>query len=236
MALRASHLAARCLTGVALVVLLSAAIALAANGSGDPKKAFTKQDQRWAKSVLLPRADLPTGVAWNAYSTGGSGGGGGGGTTPGCPGVRTNDSDLTETGEALSPFFITTNRQFIIVSAAWIYKTSGQAKAFVQRLEHAITHCGAAALKSEVGATKSARLLSYGQHPIPGTRPWWNYRIVVSIHAQGRTLKSFVDSGFGQRGRATAWLILHGAYAPIPASVEADLVHVVMARMGKPPR
>jgi hypothetical protein len=64
----------------------------------------------------------------------------------------------------------------------------------VQRLEHAMTHCGAAALKSEVGATKSARLVSYGPHPIPGTRPWWNYRIVLSIHAQGRTLKSFVDS------------------------------------------
>ena len=169
-----------------------------------------------------------------SYSTGGSGGGAG--TTPGCPGSSENNSDLTETGAALSPLFLTRNRQFIIASAAWIYKTTRQARAFLQRIEDGMTRCGAAALKAEVATTKSAELVSYGLRSIPGTHGWWNYRIVLRIHANGRTIKSFVDMGFGQRGRATSWLILHGAYEPLPASTEAKLVQLVMARMAKPPR
>jgi len=222
-----------------LVVGLAAAVASTAvavdgRASGDPKRGLTKADQHWAKTIVLRTRDLPTGVRWTSYSTGGPGGGAG--TTPGCPGSSENNSDLTETGAALSPLFLTRNRQFIIASAAWIYKTTRQARAFVQRIEDGMTRCGAAALKAEVATTKSAELVSYGVRSIPGTHGWWNYRIVLRIHANGRTIKSFVDMGFGQRGRATSWLILHGAYEPLPASAEAKLVQLVMARMAKPPR
>jgi hypothetical protein len=236
MARGASGLALRLLALAALAASFSVTAALAASRApGDPQHAFRAQDKRWAKEIVLRRPDLPKGVTWTSYSTGGSGGGGGA-SSPGCPGVRTNDSDLTETGEAWSPVFITTNRQYVIVSVAWIYQTPSQARSFAQRLVHALTHCGAAALKSEVGATKSGRLVSYGPQAIPGTHPWWNYRIVITLHAQGRTIKSFVDTGLGQRGRAAAWLILHGAYTQIPSSVEAELVHLVMGRMAHPPR
>jgi hypothetical protein len=218
--------------GIGLLGVGGLAVALPTS-NGDPTHAFTKRDQQWAKKIVLRKADLPTGVKWNAYSTGGAGGSGGGGVA--CPGARTDNSDLTETGEAGSPLFYDANRVFVIFSAAWIFKTSAQAASFSDRLTAAMSHCGAAQLKSEVGATKSARLLSYGPLPIRGTHRWWNYRIVLELHAQGQTFKSFVDLGLGQVGRATGWLILHGAYRPIAPSVEAELVHVVQVRMGKSP-
>src|SRR5262249_13959786 len=70
--------------------------------------------------------------------------------------------------------------------------------------------------------------------PGSGTHNWFNYRIVVKLHAKGQTLKSFVDSGPGESGRATAWMILHGAYTPIPSSVEAELVRLVIGPNGTP--
>lgn len=233
MASCATRVATRLLAVAALAFGLSAGIALGATGdAGDPQKAHTKHDQRWATSIVLRRADLPTGVRWTAYPIGGAGGGG---TSPGCAGVRTDNSDLTETGEASSPLFIDANRQYVIVSAAWIYKSASQAKSFVQRLVRGMKRCGPAALKSQVGAYKSLQLLSYGEHLIPGTRHWFNYRIVARVHAQGQSFKSFVDIGLGQRGSATAFLILHGAYTQIPWSAEAALVGLVMARMAHAP-
>jgi hypothetical protein len=224
---------ARVLLVVLPALAASAAVALAA--SGDPKRAHTKADQHWAKTIVLRSRDLPTGARWTSYSTGGGSGGAGGGATPGCPGSSTDDSDLTETGLASSPLFVTRNRQFIIASAAWIYKTSGQAQTFLRRIERALTRCGTAALKAEVAATNAAQLVSNGVRPIVGTKGWWNYRIVIKVRANGQNIKSFVDLGFGQRGRATAWLILHGAYVPLPAATEAQLVRLVMTRMAKGP-
>lgn len=217
---------------VAVLWASAAAIAVAMSSEGLTHRT-TKQDQRWAKSIILRLRDLPTGVKWHAYGSGMTGSGGTG--DPACPGTPSANSKFPDTGEAGSPLFITTNRQFVIASAAWIYKTSAQAKSFVHRLTASFAHCGSAELKSEVGATKSVRLLSSGVHPIPATHHWWNYRIVVQVHAQGKKFKSYVDLGFGVVGRATAWLILHGAYEPLPASVEAGLVHVVQARMARPP-
>src|SRR6266481_3031317 len=89
---------------VLLVLGSSAAAALASRAPGDPKEAFRKLDVTWAKQINLRRSDLPTGVKWHAYGTGGTGGGGSGGSDVGCPGVRSDNSDLTLTGRALSPF------------------------------------------------------------------------------------------------------------------------------------
>src|SRR6266446_8955969 len=125
-----------------LLVVLGwwSATALATGAPGDPKEAFRKQDVAWAKQINLRRSDLPTGVKWTAYGTGGTGGGGSGGNDVGCPGVRSDNSDLTLTGRALSPF---------------------------------------------------------------------------------------VDFVLGQHGRATAWLLLHGAPIPIPTDVEAGFVRLM---------
>jgi hypothetical protein len=202
--------------------------------SGDPKHAFRAQDLRWANKIILGRADLPTGVKWNWTALGASGNTGGG-SDAGCPGVRTDDSDLTETGAAGS-FAVSTNRQFIIVSSVWAFRTSTEAGKFVHRLVAGMGRCGPALAKSETGASTSVRLVSYGPHTIPGTRGLRDFRLVVTLPAQGKRIKSFVDLGFVHVGRASLAVILHGAYAQIPAPVEADLVRLLMARMSHPPR
>ena len=226
------RLTATAIFGIGVLCVGGAAVALATSNS-DPNNASTKQDQRWAKSIVLRIRDLPTGVTWHAYGAGVTGSGGTG--DPTCPGTPKPSSKFRDTAQAGSPLFLTTNRQFVIASAAWIYKTSAEAKSFVHWLEASFVHCGSAELKSIAGTTKSLRLLSSGVHPIPATHHWWNYRIVVQVHAEGKNFKSYVDLGFGVVGRATAWLTLHGAYEPLPASVEADLVRVVQVRMAKPP-
>jgi hypothetical protein len=210
--------------------------ALATRAPGDPKEAFRKQDVAWAKQINLRRSDLPPGVTWTAYGTGGTGGGGSGGNDVGCPGVRSDNSDLTLTGRALSPFFIDTNRHYVIVSAVWILKTQAQAKKFNDRLAHPIARCGPGLMKSQIGAIKGARLVSFGPHPIAGTsQEWSSFRLVISLPVQGRRMKSFVDFVLGQHGRATAWLLLHGAPTPIPTNVEAGFVRVMAGQMAHPP-
>jgi len=215
--------------------LFVGAIGSAFGASGDPTKAFTKRDQGWAKSIVVRQKDLPKGIKWTAYSTAGSGGSGGA-SGQGCPGVPSDNSDLTETGAAGSPVFIDTNRQYAIFSGAWIFKTSAQARSFNRRLTSGMVRCGTAALKAEVGAVKSAQLLSYGPHPIAGMRRWWTYRIVLMLHDQGLKVKSFVDMGFVQNGRATGSLILHGAITPLSASDEAELARLMFSRMSRQAR
>jgi hypothetical protein len=220
-----------------LFALVSCGAASAARTPSDPQEAFTRQDQHWAKRINLRRADLPTGVKWVGYDTGGPGGSSGSGGDVGCPGARTDNSDLTETGRAASPLFIDTFRHYAIVSVIDIFKTSRQAANFVDRMTAAMRRCGPGVLKSQAGAKKGVKLLSFGPWPIPRAgRRWSNFRLVASIPVHGKRQKSFVDLGFGQRGRATAWFILHGTPAPIPADIEAGLIHVMAGRMAHPPR
>ena len=227
----------RTMLGLAVLFAFAASGAAGATRApGDPNEAFTKQDQGWAKQINLRRSDLPTGVKWVSYSIGGSGGSGGSGTDVGCPGAHTDNSDLTETGRASSPLFLDTHRQYAIFSAISIFKTSGQAANFVNRMTTAMKQCGPGVMKSQAGAKKGIKLLSFRQQPIPRTGPHWsNFRLVISLPVQGQRQKSFVDLGFGQRGRATAWFIFHGTPAPIPADVEAGLVQSMSGRMAHPP-
>lgn len=218
-----------------VLVALGLAVTASAASSGDPKHAFNPQDTGWAKRIALGRADLPTGVKWNWTAIGGSGGSGGSGADAGCPGVHTDESDLTETGGAAS-VAVSTNHQYIIAALIWVFKRPSQAAAFVQRLVAGMGRCGPALAKSALGQSKTARLVSYGPHTIPGTPGFQNFRLVASVaNVQGTRIKSFVDFGFGHLGRATMAVILHGAYEQIPAPVEADLVRLMMNRMAHPP-
>ncbi len=229
----------RSILRLALVLLVlgsSSASALPNRAPGDPKEAFRKQDVTWAKQINLRRSDLPTGVKWKAYGTGGTGGGGSGANDVGCPGVRSDNSDLTLTGRAASPLFIDTNRQYVIVSIVWIFKTPTEAKKFNDRLTSSMGRCGPGLMKSETGKIQAARLLSFGPKPIPGTSQHWSrFRLVISLSVQGQRVKSFVDFVLGQRGRATAFLLLHGSPDAIPAGVEAGFVDAMAGQMAHPP-
>jgi hypothetical protein len=137
--------------------------AQARHAFGDPKEAFTKPDQAWAKRVVLHRDELPTGVRWRTFGAGGSNGSGGS-----VPARR-----------------ISRPAPVVLWAAA---------------------HLASARV---VGGSGSSGGCTH----------------------RGKPLRSFVDMGWGQRGRAVSWLILHGAYTPIPAPVEAQLVRLVTARM-----
>ena len=220
---------------LSLLGLLSAA-ALAGRSPGDPKEALRKRDQAWAKQINVRRGDLPTGVKWTAYGTGGAGGGGSGANDVGCPGVHSDDSDLTLTGRGASPLFVDTNRQYVIVSIVWVFKTRADAKKFIERLAGGMSRCGPGLMKSEAGKIKTARLISFKPHSIPGTGDHWSgFRLVLSIPVQGRRVNSFVDFVLGQRGRATALLLLHGSPSAIPADIEAGLAKVMGGQMAHPP-
>ena len=228
--------ASRPLLRIALVLFVagsSSAAAVPNRAPGDPKERFRKQDVAWAKRIDLRRNDLPIGVKWNVYGTGGGGGGGGGDV--GCPGIRSDDSDLTLTGRA-SSLFIDTNHQYVIVSAVWILKTQAEAKRFNHRLTSGMGRCGPGLMKEQAGKIKGVRLLSFGPRRIPGTTQHWSsFRLVVSLPVHRKRLKSFVDFSLGQHGRSTAWLLVRGIPAPVPADVEAGLVQGMTGQMRHPP-
>ena len=125
---------------------------------------------------------------------------------------------------------------FLRPAAVWIFKTRAQAKKFNDRLAHPIARCGPGLMKSQIGAIKGARLVSFGPHPIAGaSQEWSSFRLIISLRVQGRRVKSFVDFVLGQHGRATARLLLHGAPTPIPPEVDAGFVRVMAGQMAHPP-
>jgi hypothetical protein len=216
----------RRLAGVAVVVLVGLVVATAALAArGDPKKAITAADQARAKSMLLRRADLTAGFRAAPPSKE---------SDPYC--AATDESDLTETGEADSPEFTreTSTTFLFVASGASVYKTAADALTSWRRSTGAAGEaCARRTLAAEI-ATSGLRLRTFGRASFPKLAPLTvAYRLTADIPAGSTTIRAYFDVVALQRGRAQTVLLVGSAPAAVARTETVALARTIAGRMTK---
>jgi len=209
-------LSRRIALSVTLVAVLFASLA-AAGGARRPQPV----DVRWARAIVVRNADLPK--EWSAFPPLTSAGyveamGG-------CKGVP---NITPPSGFAYSSADGPDIPLESVDSFACIYPTTRQASAFVQGLVRAYVHSTGSVTRP---TGKHPGSLSFRPYPIPGTGSYRNFREVIRTTKPGATGSAVFDIGVVRVGRAVLQLTMGG----IPPTLEAHLIHSMVARMAYPP-
>lgn len=204
---------------VAVVTLLALVVtATALAGRGDPNERFTPADQARAKAMLLRQSDFNA-----AY---GSRPSAGGDDDFYCAAI--DESDLTLTGKATSPYF--TVQTEYVTSNAYVYASRTDSNASWRR---GATKAGERCLRLGIGAQfqrASGRLVSFKRLPFPrrGDRS-----IAYRAIATQQGLRVYIDVVAIGVGRAQAAVIYGTILAPPPQGELRRLTGVVATRAQK---
>jgi hypothetical protein len=209
--------------------LLCAAIVAgsAAAASGDPERRDIRPaDQARAARATLRRADLPSGfTAGRPGSTKNNG-------PLTCPGFEPDLSDLTITGEALSPVFHNPAGTTIFAAAevyesrhdeqeSWRRTARPEALRCVARL---LENLSASGLRVKVTHRLVRAAPRVGERAI-------SFRIVASISVQGLVVPAWVDLLAVARGRADATLVISTVRSAPSAALERRLLGTLDRRL-----
>jgi hypothetical protein len=206
----------------ALVVATAAAAA-----PGDPeRRAIRPADQAWARRANLRAADLPAGYTSsrtgsrqdNAPLT--------------CPGFKPDLSDLTITGEALSPVF-QSRAGTTIFSAAEVYSTvRDEHESWRRTARREALRCVARMMDQISAQGLRVTVTSRVVRPAPrvGERSI-SFRIGAKVEAQGVTIPAWFDLIGVARGRADATLLISSVARPPSASLEQKLLATLARRL-----
>ena len=188
------------MTGRLCVALLGATVVVgsAAAAAGDPEKRDIRPaDQAWAARATLHARDIPSGFTASRPSSNKNNG------PLTCPGFEPDLSDLTITGEALSPLFQSPAGTTIFASAE-VYKSVHDERAAWRRTaRREALRCVARELgsisASGLRVTVTQRLVRVP--PRVGERAI-SFRIKATITGQGLTIPTWIDLLAVARGRA----------------------------------
>lgn len=218
----------RSLSATAVVVAALVAATAANAAAGDPKKRLNAVDQAYAKSILLRKADLPTG-RWQVDSTNFDQ------ANPACLVKHYSLSALTATGEA---GFIYKHGGRVIESDARVFLSSAQAaRAFAILSSVGLGRCLGSSLAAVISATSpglSAKLSSV--QPLAFTGLAATARgLRIGLRLRGstdiRSIQYVLMSV--RRGRALATIGLIRYNADWPSSVVRPLAALTATRMTK---
>jgi hypothetical protein len=208
---------------VALVLLLSVAVTGTALASrGEPQRNINAADQARAKAMLARRSDL--GYGTRAVPSGS------GDSDAYCKAL--DESDLTITGEARTPTFVSGLVTLNVESN--VYKSVRNANASWRRgTSNAGTTCIRGIIRAEF-AKGGLRLISLRQVPFPTVaQRTVAYRIAFSGQSQGLTVRAYIDYVVLQQGRAQLVLLFGSAIDPLEKPEQIRIARTVGTRMVK---
>jgi hypothetical protein len=189
---------------------LSASATVRVRKPTDPKLAVRVRDRALARRINLVLGDFPDG--WQAF---------GGIGWPSCDGFTPDLSDLTATGEALSPVFFSEEAGAGVISRASLYLTERHARtAFGREARLDVARCYTDELADEGYTVLGVARLSF---PRLGheTRA---FRVVAS----DQDGVGYVDLVSFRRGRSVVHLFFSGIGEPL--AIEKELAAKVAAR------
>jgi hypothetical protein len=210
--------------------LLAATIVVgsAAAAAGDPERRDIRPaDQAWAARATLHPSDLPS--SFTAIRVGSKQKGG----PLRCPGFQPDLSDLTITGEAVSPVFQNQATGMTIYAGAEVYKSvRDEREAWRRTARREALRCVAGELRRGSLAGVSVKVTRrfmrvpprVGERAISG-------RIVASVVVQGLTIPVWIDLLGVARGRADATLIVSAVRLAPPAALEGRLLAALDRRL-----
>jgi hypothetical protein len=188
-----------CLALLGATIVVSSAAAAA----GDPEKRDIRPaDQAWAARATLHARDIPAGFTASRPSSTNNG-------PLTCPGFQPDLSDLTITGEALSPLFQSPAGTTIFASAEVYKSVHDEREAWRRTARREALRCVARELgsisASGLRVTVTQRLVRVP--PRVGERAI-SFRIKATITGQGLTIPTWIDLLAVARGRADATLLM----------------------------
>jgi len=209
-----------------VAALLAAALAGAALAGG-PRVQHTPADTAKAKGALLRRADFPAGWMTQPPSISGR-------PAP-CKSFSPNESDLVETGAAVSPAFTAPDGFSQVYAVVAIFKTAAQAQADWSRVVRpAMFPCFVALVTKLAPAGSAVSVVSQGAVTVAKQAPRTAaYSLVVGVTPKGAqaAVKLYLDVVLLGRGRVEAAAIMVGVGQPYPGDFEATLVSVLAGRL-----
>lgn len=205
-----------CLALLGATVVVSGATA----ASGDPERRDIRPaDQAWAARATLRARDVPSG-----FTAGRPGSAKNNGPLT-CPGFQPDLSDLTITGEALSPAFQNRAGTTILASAEVYKSVHDEREAWRRTARREALRCVARLLEnisaSGLRVTVTGRLVRVA--PTVGERAI-SFRITATITAQGIAVPAWIDLLGVARGRADATLMMSTVRSAPSAVLERKLL------------
>jgi hypothetical protein len=204
------------------LALLAAAVVAggAAAASGDPEKRDIRPaDQAWATHATLTARDVPSSFTANRAPSSKNNG------PLTCPGFQPDLSDLTITGEALSPLFQNQAGTTIFASAEVYRSSHDEREAWRRTARREALRCVARMLESisasGLRVTVTRRLVRAA--PSVGERAI-SFRIVATVKTQGISIPVWIDLLGVARGRADATLVISTVRAAPSAALERTLL------------
>ena len=212
-----------------LLLVLGAMLAGVAHAgdSLEPRKAYRKADQAFARAAVLQRSDLP---GWRVQAVEGTG---------------TNDlrcgrvyapnlSDLTVTGQAQSSF--AQGVSSFALSGAGLFASAAQAaKAWKRVITPGLVKCLRMSFEASVRNSSSGlevRTLYAGPLALPRVAERTAaFRLSVEVKVNGQAVRSYFDVVLLGRGRISAELGFVSLQRPFPPAFERELARSVASRM-----
>ena len=207
-------------------VLAAVLAATAAAAPGDPeRRAINRQDQAWAKRANLRPRDVPAGfTATPSRAPRGN-------SSLTCAGFRPDLSDLTITGQALSPIFQSSG--ITIFSSAEVYKSvHDEHEAWRRTARREALGCVARMLGNITASGVQVKVTSRVVRPAPrvGDRRV-SFRITATIMGQGVDVPAWIDFQAVARGRADASLLVMTIRSAPSAPLERKLLTTLAQRL-----
>jgi hypothetical protein len=210
----------RLLVLAVVVALVSSGAALAARG--DPQKRINAADQARAKAMLTRKADL--GLGYRAFPSGS-------GDFDGyCKAL--DESDLTVTGEAKTPTFV--SGLVTVNTNSTVYESVADANASWRRgTSSAGIACITNLLRTEF-AKGGLRLLSLRTLPFPRlAAKTASYRVAFTRQSQGVTVRAYVDLVVLQQARAQVAVLFGSAIDPLERPEQVRIARILAGRMAR---
>lgn len=211
------------------VAVLGATIVVssAAAAAGDPEKRDIRPaDQAWAARATLHARDIPSGFTASRPSSTKNNG------PLTCPGFQPDLSDLTITGEALSPLFQSPAGTTIFASAEVYKSVHDEREAWRRTARREALRCVARELgsisASGLRVTVTQRLVRVP--PRVGERTI-SFRIKATITGQGLTIPTWIDLLAVARGRADATLLMSTVRSAPSDALERRLLGKLALRL-----
>ncbi len=208
---------------VAAVAAVLASAALAA--AGDPRKQHTAVGQLTARKALLKLADL--GPGWTgapAKPVSGS---------KVCRGFRPNQSDLVETGYAVTPDYSRGENASVAQWARTFATPAQAADSWNRTVTIALVDCLARQLKAL--STVKSPVTIVGQYRLPVPRVGQQaagFRVVASIKDAQGSFRVYADIVVVRQGSALSTATLTGFLQPIDPLTEERVARAIAARLG----
>jgi hypothetical protein len=206
-------------------LLLVACASVALGARGKPKRAITPVDQARAKAMLVRRTDLASGVTTRPAPK----------DEPDVYCAALDESDLTVTGHAQSPYFdfaVQGVRVRSISSGADVYSTLAQANASWRRGTSAAGQRCLQRQTARVLAPSGITATSFTRTSFPRVASKTvRFRLTASVTAPtGETVPLFYDLVFLQHSRAQVGIAFFSVLVPFSLRDEVALARVVADR------